>query len=158
MKILTKISVLILAITFGSAKCLAQENAKTFNQKVYLFGTAVNHQDSTTYITGIVPIENVTFNKKRETIIGLELYSAQLQNYLLQQGHTGYICTTFFATKAGKLEKKFIKVKKRLIKDKATTFKELPEFKFEYASPENIFRNVPEKPVEDEEQAGETTE
>lgn len=158
MKILTKISVLILAITFSSAKCLAQENAKTFNQKVYLFGTAVNHQDSTTYITGIMPIENVTFNKKREAIIGLELYSAQLQDYLLQQGHTGYICTTFFETKANKLEKKFIKLKKHLKKDKTTSFKDLPEFKFEYVSPENIFRNVPQKPAEDEEQAEQATE
>src|SRR5574344_2441271 len=54
-------------------------------KKVFLFGTATNIQDSVTYMTEIVPIEGAAFDKKTGFMVGMELYSDQLRNYLLQQ-------------------------------------------------------------------------
>ncbi len=132
------------------SKKIKTEERETILKDYYLFGVAQNYHDSITYFTNISPIKNVVCDKATGFIDGLNLYTNQLEKYLLQQGHAGYICATFYAKSMKEAEKKYITLRKKISKHDYTRIEPLGNFIFQFVSPENIYRNVINPNSEDE--------
>ena len=64
-------------------------NADNKTKKIYFVGTARNFQDSITYITDIASIDNVAIDPHTGSVANLEVYTEQLNLYLLRGGHQG---------------------------------------------------------------------
>lgn len=134
---------------------MAQDENQTVIKKVYMFGIANNYQDSVTYLTNIVPIEKAVFDKNTGYMNLLEVYSNQLQTYLLKQGHAGYICTTFYTKEIKKTEELYLKIKRRINKDKGTKIQMLSDFTFQQVNHGTIYKNNIKKKAEDDDNSGE---
>ena len=141
MKRLSILSLLLLLTTLGMARNKANEDKGTSQKDIYMFGVAYNYMDSITYVTNVDHIANAFFDNNTGYIDGIDLYTNQLETHLLQQGHAGYICTTFYAAKRKKAEKEFLKIKKKLYKKKYTQVLPLGDFSYQFISTENIYRN-----------------
>ncbi|MBR5465833.1 MAG: hypothetical protein IKU79_00220 [Bacteroidaceae bacterium] len=118
--------------------------AKPKAQKVYIFGVSTNFTDSITYITDIQVINPAYIETKTGFLYDRSIYSQQLQiwiEHFKKQPNT--TCTIFFSKKRNSLEKKYIKVRDKNLKDKSTYLKVLDagEFKFtpiEWTEHENL--------------------
>ena len=87
---------------------------ETTLKDMYLFGVARNYRDSITYMTNIAPIHKIVCDKATGFIDGLNLYTDQLESFLLKEGHSGYICATYYAKSMKKAEKLYIKLRKKI--------------------------------------------
>ena len=119
-----------------------EKERETELRDVYLFGVSCNFQDSVTYFTNITPIRKAVFDKATGFIDGIRLYTEQLENYLLQKGHMGYISTTFYAKSMKAAEKIYAKLRKKIAKKSYTRIEPIADFNYQFVSPENIYRNV----------------
>lgn len=122
-------------------------------RKIYFVGMARNFQDSITYITDINAVDMVAIDDRTASVANLEIYTQQLNLYLLRLGHQGYVCTTFFAKDTKTIEKLYIKLKRRVVKDRSTRLQPIPanEFSFKYVDPATIYNNANEQPADDSE-------
>lgn len=119
----------------------AEEDKKYDVKTMYLYGMAKSYQDSLVYMTEIMLLENVALDKSTGGVANVELYSEQLKNYLAQLGKTGYICSLFYEKSQKKIEKSYMKLKKRVMKDKSAKFAPLG-FRYEYIDPKSVYRNI----------------
>ena len=138
---------LLFTLTVGLCAGQGKQDGErmTFQKTVYMFGIAQSYMDSVTYVTNVDRVENVVFDKGTGYVDGLDLYTTQLETYLLQQGHAGYVCTTFYATDRKKAEKRFLKIKRRMLRQKYTQVQNLGDFAYRFVSTENIYRNMPKQ-------------
>ena len=96
--------------------CLLSQNAeaKIKQQPVYLFGFATSFVDSTAYITDIQYIDSAYVDTKTKFLIGRNLYSVQLQDFLENnEGCKHPVTSIFFGVKKEKMEKKLLAVRRR---------------------------------------------
>jgi len=107
-------------------------SAKPLKTQVYMFGFSASFKDSVIYATDIQNIEGAWIDSKTKFLLGRDLYSIQLKEYLadkLQQ--PGRICIVFYATKKKKAEKQFLKLMKKYQKGYDMRYLNATEFKFE---------------------------
>ncbi len=108
-----------LLLLFCLTLCLTKAEAQRPEQRcVYMFGFAASFVDSTAYITDIQAIDSAYIFKKNGFLADRSLYSMQLSQYLQTAMHKEYMtCAIFFSEKKSKLEKTFLKVRKKYSND-----------------------------------------
>lgn len=99
-------------------------SAKKASSDVYMFGFAASFSDSVIYMTDIQTIHGVVLEKKSKVLPLRSSYSYQFKSYvesnsLLQKS----TCSVFFAPTRSKLEKKYIKLRKKYSEDKNVILK-----------------------------------
>ena len=99
-------------------------SAKKGNGQVYLFGFAASFSDTIVYFTDIQSVQNVELQKKTKFLPARSSYSSQLKTYVddkhLLDNST---CAVFFAPTRAKLEKKYLKMRRKYTNDKNLTVK-----------------------------------
>lgn len=131
MKTLSKFICIILFAIFSVHVINTEAKPKAY--KVYIFGVSTNFTDSVTYITDVQAIDPAYIDTKTGFLYDRSIYSQQLQiwiEHFKKQPNT--TCTIFFSKNRNTLEKKYIKIKDKILKDKSTYLNNLNagEFKF----------------------------
>lgn len=96
--------------------CMIWQNteAKIKQQPVYLFGFATSYVDSTAYITEVQYIDSAYYDTKTKFLIGRNMYSLQLQEFLKKnEGCSHPVTSILFGKKKEKMEKKLLSVRSR---------------------------------------------
>jgi hypothetical protein len=92
-------------------------------KRVYMYGMAVNFNDSTMYLTDVHYLDSMIINKdgSLQNYIG---YSMQLKAFLEGTlGETNQTCAVIYSDKKKKLDKRFTKMRKRYEADKNKTLR-----------------------------------
>ena len=92
---------------------------------VYMYGVAVNFNDSTVYLTDVQHLDSVVINPdgSLQNYVG---YSLQLKVYLEGTlGETYQTCAVIYSDKKKKLEKRFMNMRKRYQTDKDKILKQI---------------------------------
>lgn len=146
-----EVFILLSAILLLVPSTSMADKFKEVNTTVYFFGIARNYTDSIACITEIYPINNVTIYEKTKAVLNIELYTQQLYTFFNQQGKYGYICTTFTSPKYKKIEKLYLKLKKRLNADPGASLQFIPNAAFHYqlVDSKTIYRNNPSEETEE---------
>lgn len=100
--------------------CLACQNAeaKIKQKPVYMFGFATSFVDSLAYITDVQYIDSSFIDTKTKFLIGRNMYSLQLQEFLAKnEGCMHPVTAVFFGKKKEKMEKKMLSVRRRFERD-----------------------------------------
>ncbi len=106
---------LLVCLTLGLTNAMAQ---KPEQRCVYMFGFAASFVDSTAYITDIHTIDSAFVFKKNGFLADRSLYSMQLNQFLQTSMHKDNMtCAVFFNEKKSKLEKTFLKVRRKYSND-----------------------------------------
>ena len=91
--------VLAATATTAEAKIIVTEH-------MYIFGFSASFLDSTLYITDIQDVQGASYDTKDKFLLGRELYSNQLKEFLTdQKGQANRICLVMFATTRKEAEK-----------------------------------------------------
>ena len=65
------------------------------------------------FFTDIQDIPNAWYDKKTKFLAGRDTYSEQLKTFLTEQGAPNRVCMVFFSTNKSKLEKRYLKLRKK---------------------------------------------
>lgn len=106
--------------------CLLCQNAeaKVKQKPVYVFGYAISFADSTGYITDVQYLDSAYVDTKTKFLMGRNMYSLQLQQYLQKnEGCKHPVTSVFFGTRKEKVEKKRQSVRHRYEKYRDYTVK-----------------------------------
>ena len=106
--------------------CLLCQNAgaKVKQKPVYIFGFAESFTDTLGYITDVQRLETAYVDAKTKFLIGRNMYSVQLQQYLQQNEDCKYPVTSiFFGDKKEKLMKKQLSLRNKYEKYRDYTIK-----------------------------------
>ena len=89
------------------------QSSKDAVERVYMFGLAASFNDTIVHFTEIQPIDSAWLSKKNKFLMGREQYSNQLRDFLAQQQQMpARTCIVFYDRKLGRLQKKYLKMKK----------------------------------------------
>ena len=94
-------------------------------KRVYMYGVAVNFNDSTMYITDVHYLDSIIINKdgSLQNYVG---YSMQLKVFLEGTlGETDQTCAVIYSDKKKKLEKRFLKMRKKCLAERKHKFKQI---------------------------------
>ena len=80
--------------------------------KVYMFGFAASFTDTIVHFTNVQELDTVWMESKNRFLLGRDLYSRQLRDFLNTQQKQSRTCVVFYDTKRSKLEKKYLKMKR----------------------------------------------
>ena len=107
-----------------------KETKKKIENNVYVWGVSLSFSDSLVYFTEIQYIDGAVIEDK--FLPNRHLYSYELKDYMsYEEGKPGRTSFVFFSSKRSKLEKKELKVKKRLVEREGKTVRYLGDkFKF----------------------------
>ena len=102
-------------------------------KRVYMYGVAVNFNDSTMYMTDVHYLDSMIINKdgSLQNYIG---YSMQLKAFLEGTlGETDQTCAVIYSDKKKKLEKRFLRMRKKCLAERKQRFKQIgtDSFRFE---------------------------
>lgn len=106
--------------------CLFFQNAeaKVKQKPVYIFGFAISFADSVGYITDVQYLDSSYVDVKTKFLIGRNMYSYQLQQYLQKYEDCKHPVTSiFFGDKKEKMEKKRLSVRQKYEKYRDYTVK-----------------------------------
>ena len=97
---------------------VATAQAKGDDEKpVYLFGASFSFSDSVVYFTEIMPVEGAKLDAKTDFLLHRQYYAYELKDYMsFAKGMPGRTSFIFFSEKRATLEKKELKIKKKLKK------------------------------------------
>ena len=103
----------------------ANKNKDEEPKRVYMYGVAVNFNDSTMYMTDVHYLDNMIINKdgSLQNYVG---YSMQLKAYL--EGTLGEIdqtCAVIYSDKKKKLEKRYLKMRKKCLAKRKHKLKQI---------------------------------
>lgn len=104
--------------------------------KVYAFGYASSFNDSVVYFTNIQEIDSVWINDKNNFLIDRANYSYQLKNYLESTGLQHRTCIISYALKRKDIEKKYNKLRDKLVKKSGTEIKYIDKESFNFTTVE----------------------
>lgn len=79
--------------------------------KTYMFGFSASFRDSTVYFTNVQAVDSVWVETKGDMLLGRNVYSYQLKNYMNGLGMPHRTCVVMFAEKRKDAEKKLMKLK-----------------------------------------------
>lgn len=107
-----------------------KEGKNKIETEVYVWGVSLAFSDSTVYFTEVQHIDGAIIENK--LLPNRHLYAYELKDYMsFQENMPGRTSFIFFSSKRSKLEKKELKVKKRLVEREGKTVRYLGDkFKF----------------------------
>ncbi|MBR5656457.1 MAG: hypothetical protein IKW98_07230 [Prevotella sp.] len=79
----------------------------------YIFGFAASFNDSTVYFTEIQRIDSTWTDARKDFLYRRNDYSSQLREHLKQDGFVNPTCVTIFSGDRKKVEKKYLKLRKK---------------------------------------------
>ena len=79
---------------------------------MYMFGFAASFNDTIVHFTNIQAIDSAWVDGKTKFLMGRNLYSTMLRNYLEKNQLPYRTCVVFYDKSLKKLQKKFVKMKK----------------------------------------------
>lgn len=91
--------------------------------RIYMYGVSVNFNDSVVYMTDLLHLDSMVINSDA-SITGYSSYSLQMKVYL--EGTMGEIdrtCAVLYSADKKKLEKKYMKMRKKYQADKSILLK-----------------------------------
>lgn len=92
-------------------------------KRVYLYGVSIDFNDSTVYMTDIQYLDSMIIQKDG-SLQGQSGYSLQMKVFLENSyGEDNQTCAIVYSDNKKKLEKKFVKMRKRYQTDKGRTLK-----------------------------------
>lgn len=95
------------------------------SQRVYMFGVGIDFNDSTIYLTDVQHLDSIVVNSDK-SIQNQVNYSLQLKVYLEGiLGENDQTCAVIYSPKKRKLEKRFIKMRKRYQADESKILKQI---------------------------------
>ena len=97
--------------------CCAFAQKAKIKQDVNIFGVAISVTDSVVIMTDLQLLENVEMEKKTKFLSDREEYSRQLSDYIKKSGEGRMVTLVSYNLKKDKLEKRYLKIKQRYIKD-----------------------------------------
>lgn len=109
--------------------------ARNDKDGVYIFGVSTSFNDSTVYFTEIQYLDSAQLTRRKEFLFGRDHYSYQLKSYMQSINAVTPTCMVVFAKKRNKIEKKYLKLRKRYQNHKRERY----ELKFIDA---NVFRFI----------------
>ena len=116
-------SVFYILLFFACLSCQNAE-AKIKQKPVYIFGFAASFTDSVSYITDVQYLDSSFVDSKTKFLIGRNMYSVQLQQYLQKnEGCKQPVTAIYFGDKKEKLQKKQLSVRHRYEKYRDYTVK-----------------------------------
>lgn len=90
---------------------------------VYMYGVSIDFNDSTVYLTDIQHLDNILINTDG-SLQNYAGYSLQLKVYLEGTlGEMNQTCAVVYSDKKKKLEKRYLKTRKRYMSDKSKMVK-----------------------------------
>ena len=136
---------LFYALFFLACLFCQTTEAKVKQKPVYVFGFATAFTDSLGYITDVQYIDSSYIDTKTKFLVGRNMYSVQLQQFLEANENCKHPVTSiFFATKKEKLEKKRLSMLRRYEKEKNLTLKNV-SYRF-HAEGKSYFDGVMDTP------------
>ncbi|MBR1593643.1 MAG: hypothetical protein IJ659_02580 [Alloprevotella sp.] len=131
MHFISRISLVLLAasLSLGAA---AQKNTKEFTG-IHVFGVGTSFNDSTVYISQPQFLPEATLQAKTRFMENRAKYAFQMKTYLEANYAANETCAVFYAKTHKTLEKKYLKVRRRLLK-RGVRIVEMPasEFAFQF--------------------------
>ena len=128
--------------------------AKVKQRAVYLFGFATTFTDSVGYVTDVQRLDSSYIDVKTKFLIGRNLYSSQLQQYLEEnEGSNHPVTSIFFGKKKEKMEKRLQTLRRRYEKEKGLMLKTIP-YQFRAEKYEEELTQSPEPQADGKEVAG----
>ncbi len=112
MKKIFKLLLLLTLLTTGAQ----QANAIVIPKPVYIFGFGASFNDSTVYFTEIQLVDSAWVDARHGFLYQRSTYSYQLRNHLEELGFETPTTCVSFADKRKKIEKKFLKMRKKYTK------------------------------------------
>ncbi len=127
---MTRLTTLLLAIalTLPFAARAAKPEGKS---GLYMFGMTTNFNDSTVCLTSVALVQGAALDKKTHFLPGCSLYGNQLKEYVESTRGGLQTPVVFYSEKRGTVEKKYLKVRKRL-KAAGWHYTELPAGDFAF--------------------------
>ncbi len=111
---MTAIMLIMLAFIFG--KTYAKEVKVP---RIYMFGFAASFNDTIVHFTNVMAVDSVWIESKNKFLMGRQLYSRQLRNYLTEEKQLPLrTCVVMYGKDRTKLEKKMLKMRKLYLKSK----------------------------------------
>lgn len=101
--------------------------------KVYAFGYATCLGDSAAYLCAVQMLDGATIDKRTGFLNYREDYSRQMEEALKATYGKYFTCALVFSTKKDKAEKKYLKIRRHLRKDKRVLVRELPVSDFRFS-------------------------
>lgn len=96
----------------------ASKTEKEGPKRVYLYGVSVDFNDSTVYLTDVQCLDSVVVNKDG-SLHNYSSYSQQFKMYLEGMlGEDNQTCAVIYSDNKKKLDKRFVKLRKRYLSDK----------------------------------------
>lgn len=80
---------------------------------VFIFGVSTSFNDSTVYFTEIQQLDSAVVTKRGLFLYGRDQYSYQLKSYMQGLNVVTPTCLVMFASTRNKIEKKYVKLRKR---------------------------------------------
>ncbi|MDE6354024.1 MAG: hypothetical protein K2L56_03045 [Prevotella sp.] len=103
---------LFLAATLMALFAAPEASAKRkLLPKSYMFGFSASFRDSTVYFTDIQSVDSTWIETKGNMLLGRNVYSYQLKNYMNELGMPHRTCIVMFAEKRKDAEKKLMKLR-----------------------------------------------
>lgn len=139
---------LVLIMTIGFAAGVSARGKKEItNTKVYVFGYAKSFSDSVNYMTVIQELPEAQVDKKG-FLLNREFYSNLFKYHIEREFKTGHqTVVTFYSTKRSDIEKKFLRMRRRLL-NQSSTIREIPLSDFHYISYAEAERKAAEMEAE----------
>ena len=100
--------------------------------RVYMYGVSINFNDSVVYMTDFLHLDSMVVNKDA-SINGYSSYALQMKVYL--EGTLGDVdrtCAVLYSADKKKLEKKYLKMRKKYQSDKSTLLKQVGADAFQF--------------------------
>lgn len=113
--------------TFAASKEKADEP-----KRVYMYGVSVNFNDSVVYMTDVQYLDSMIINKDG-SIQNCANYSIQMKVYLEGMlGESNQTCAVIYSDNKKKLEKRYVKMRKRYQTDKNRLIKQVGADVFQF--------------------------
>ena len=122
----------MLHLMLALSVCLGAEAKKKKQEPIYLFGYGIALLDSTAYLSAVVCLDSATVDSKTKVLNSIVRYSNQFRTYVEALYESHVTCAVFYNKNKVKLEKQYVKMRRRVNDDKSLKLKEIPaeEFKF----------------------------
>lgn len=118
----TFLTTIILAVVFSTTMQAKGKSEKA----VYAFTYGTCFNDSTVYLSTIERIQDASIDSKTNFLVDRNSYANALKKYLDKKYKKPHTCTIFYASKRDKVEKKYVKIRHHVNKDKNTKLVEIP--------------------------------
>ncbi len=104
---------------------------------VYIFGVGTNFNDSTVYLSEVLPVTHLRLTKKYKFLPYRADFSQQFKDYLMEHYGVQHETTcVFYAAKRSKTSKRFYKMKKRYLDMGTSNLIVVPADSFKFTKPD----------------------